>query len=70
MHFLDAASAGELIGISGHAFRKRAERYGIRGQVWGHARVKWTAAQVAEVQRMGRPPAGNRQGIAHRRKDA
>jgi hypothetical protein len=66
--FFDADAAGAVIGISGHAFRKRAARYGIEPQIWPHNRRKFTIEQVRKVEAMGKPPAGNRKGVAHRRK--
>jgi hypothetical protein len=66
-HFYDASSAGAAIGISGHAFRKRATRAGIVPQDWPHNRKKYTPEQVAVVDALGKPPAGNRKGVAHRR---
>jgi S1-C subfamily serine protease len=54
-HFYDADRAGAVIGISGHAFRKRAERAGIHGQVWPFNRVKFTLEQVIRIQDLGKP---------------
>lgn len=66
-HFYSAETAGEAIGISGHAFRKRATRYGIVAATWPHNRKKYTPEQVEAVKKLGKPPAGNRKGVAHRR---
>ena len=67
MTFYDAFAAGELLGISGSAFRKRAERYGIHPQIWPGNRRKFTIEMIREVEKAGKPVRVGRLGTADHR---
>jgi hypothetical protein len=49
MHFFDAVMAGQRLGISSSAFRKRAERAGILPVMFPKGRLKYTGEQVERV---------------------